>query len=83
MLYHDQDPPPPQASLPEAIHFCMTMYYILVARKPQFCIMALMYYGVTFWILMKFFYYDRFYLFTGVQKCMFLICLWSMKQIPI
>ena len=38
VCYHDQHPPPPQAYRPECIHFCMTVYYILVARKPQFCI---------------------------------------------
>ena len=84
VCYHDQNPPPPpQAQRPESIPFCTTMYYILVARKPQFCIMTLMYYDVTFWMLMKNFYDDRFYLFTCVQKCMFVICLWCMKQMPI
>ena len=42
-------------------HFCTTVYYILVAQKPHFCIMTLMYYDVIFWMLMKNFYYDRFY----------------------
>ena len=83
LCYHDQNPPPPQDQRPESIPFCMTLCYILVARKTQFCIMTLMYYDVTFWILMKNFYDDRFYLFTCVQKCMFVICLWSMKQMPI
>ena len=32
------------------IHFCTTVYYIWVARKPHFCIMTLMYYDVTFWM---------------------------------
>ena len=43
------------------------MYYIWVAWMPQFCIMTLMYYDVTFWMLMKNFYDDRFYLFTCVK----------------
>ena len=41
--------------------FCTTVYYILVARKPHFCIMT-----SHFGCLMKFFYDDRFYLFTCV-----------------
>ena len=45
----------------------MTMNYILVARKPQFC-MTLMYYDATFWILIKNFYDDRFYLYLHVCK---------------
>ena len=83
MCYHDQNPPPPQDYRPESIPFFTTMYYVLVARKPQFCIMTLMYYDVTFGILMKEFYDDRFYLSTCLQKCMFVRCSWSMKQIPI
>ena len=39
------------------------MYYILVARKPQF-----LYYDITFWMLMKFFYDDQFYLYLHVRK---------------
>ena len=53
VCYHDQNPPPPQAQRPESIPFCTTVYYILAARKHQFHIMTLMYYDVTFWILMK------------------------------
>ena len=49
------------------IHFCTTMYYILVAQKPHFCIMTLMYYDVTFGCLLKNFYDDRFSLFTCVK----------------
>ena len=37
------------------IHFCTTVYYILVAWKPHFCIMTLMYYDVTFWMFNEFF----------------------------
>ena len=43
------------------------MYYNLVARKPHFCIMTLMYYDVTFWMFNKKNYDDRFYLFTCVK----------------
>ena len=44
------------------IYFCTTMYYILVARQPHFCIMT-----SHFGCLMKNFYDDRFYLFTCVK----------------
>ena len=38
--------------------FCTTMYYMLVAREPQFCIMTPCI--TTFWMLYKKFYGDRF-----------------------
>ena len=45
--------------------------------------MTLMYYDVTFWILMKIFMMIGFMYIYMCVKCMFVICLWSMKQIPI
>ena len=64
VCYHDQNPPPPpQAQRPESIYFCTTVNYILVARKPQFCIMTLMYYDITFRMLMKNFYDDRLFIY--------------------
>ena len=51
------------------------MYSLLYDRVLYFCgleapsiYMTLMYYDVTFWILMKFFYDDRFYLYLHVCK---------------
>ena len=53
------------------IHFCTTVYYILVAPKPHFCIMKLMYYEVTFWMFNEtFMMIDFIYLHVCKNVCL-------------
>ena len=48
------------------------MYYILVAWKPHFCIMTLMYYDVTFWMFNEIFFMmiDFIYLHVCKNVCL-------------
>ena len=54
------------------IHFCITVYYILVAQKPHFCIMTLIYYDVTFWMFNEknFMMIDFIYLHVCKNVCL-------------
>ena len=47
--------------------WCDRVVYFGVSKAP-ILYMTLTYYDVTFWILMKFFYDDRFYLYLHVYK---------------
>ena len=82
VCYHDQHPPLHLRLRDLGVYF---LYYRVVyfgGSKAPILYMTLMYYDVTFWILMKCFYDDRFIYIYMCVKRMFVICLWYMKQMP-
>ena len=81
---HNQNlPPPPQAWRLESDSFLYYRVLYFGGSKAPFCIMTLMDYDVTFWMFNeKLLWWSILFIYM-CKKCMFLICLWSMKQIPI